>query len=45
MRVAHDPRRRVAPEADGRGTPWGSALCAGLLLAVATVVAASRRPA
>ncbi|MEU5806488.1 hypothetical protein [Streptomyces sp. NPDC047718] len=43
--MAHDPWRRLAPEVDRRGTPWGSALCAALLLAVATVTAASRRPA
>ncbi|MFK0255092.1 hypothetical protein [Streptomyces sp. NPDC090445] len=44
VRVAYDPRRRVAPEAEGRTSPWGSALSAALLLAAATVIAASRRP-
>ncbi|NXY98158.1 hypothetical protein HYE82_28070, partial [Streptomyces sp. BR123] len=44
VRVAHDPRRRVAPEAEGRTSPWGSALSTAVLLAVATVIAASRQP-
>ncbi|MEU2391789.1 hypothetical protein [Streptomyces sp. NPDC007369] len=43
VRVAYDPRRRVAPEAEGRTSPWGPVLSAALLLAVAAAIAASRR--
>ncbi|MFD7630858.1 hypothetical protein ACFV7Q_33370 [Streptomyces sp. NPDC059851] len=45
VRVAYDPRRRVAPEVEGRTSPWASTVCALLLLGVATVIAASRRRA
>ncbi|MFH9722196.1 hypothetical protein ACH4M4_04425 [Streptomyces sp. NPDC017254] len=36
VRVAYDPRRRVAPAVEGSAPPWGQGFLAVLLLAVAT---------
>ncbi|MEV7370246.1 hypothetical protein AB0O51_05090 [Streptomyces sp. NPDC090301] len=36
VRVAYDPRRRVAPAVEGSSPPWGQAVFAVLLLAAAT---------
>ncbi|WP_406335672.1 hypothetical protein OG814_25495 [Streptomyces zaomyceticus] len=36
VRIAYDPRRRVAPAVEGASLPWGQGFLAVLLLAVAT---------
>lgn len=43
VRVAYDPRRRVAPEVEGTTSPWRAATWALILLALSTVIAGSRR--
>ncbi|CAL9354916.1 hypothetical protein SUDANB120_00541 [Streptomyces sp. enrichment culture] len=43
VRVAYDPRRRVAPEVEGTATPLVPALWSALFLALAVLIAASRR--
>ncbi|AXE25007.1 hypothetical protein C0216_17520 [Streptomyces globosus] len=45
VRVAYDPRRRVAPEVEGMATPLVPGLWSVLLLALAVLIAASRRAA
>ncbi|MFJ6798007.1 hypothetical protein [Streptomyces sp. NPDC091268] len=43
VRVAYDPRRRVAPAVEGGASPWAAAVCAVLLLALCTVIASAKR--
>lgn len=45
VRVAYDPRHRVAPEFDGTTSPWRAASWALMLLALSTVIAGSKRAA
>ncbi|MEF2526483.1 MULTISPECIES: hypothetical protein [Streptomyces] len=44
VRVSFDPLRRVAPEVEGTATPLVPALWSALFLALAVLIAASRRP-